>query len=96
MLVTTPNGQTGYFYDQWHSETGPWAKLLGTLERCPRVNLKAIDDMRRTMSRDDFQQEFECKFIASGGQYISRETYRKCLSDDFELFLPEYDREGIR
>ncbi|MFN0106618.1 MAG: terminase large subunit domain-containing protein, partial [Bryobacteraceae bacterium] len=95
MLLSTPNGQSGYFYDQWHAALSPWTRLLGSLERCPRINRAAIDAMRQTMSKEDFQQEFECKFVAAGGQFIARETFRKCLRDDFDLFFPEYDLEGI-
>src|SRR6187399_10424 len=24
ILLSTPNGQSGYFYEQWHAENGPW------------------------------------------------------------------------
>jgi len=93
MLLTTPNGQTGYFYEQWHDDKAPWTRIMGTIADCPRIKPEAIQAMRKTMSKDDFAQEFECKFIAAGGQFISRETFRKCLRDDFDLFLPEYDKQ---
>ncbi|MBI2684923.1 MAG: hypothetical protein HYX27_01305, partial [Acidobacteria bacterium] len=91
MLLSTPNGQTGYFYEQWHNDNSPWTRLQGSLKDCPRVSKETIDQMRQTMSKDDFAQEFECKFIAAGGQFISREVFRACLRDDFPLFMPEYD-----
>ena len=93
MLLSTPNGQSGYFYDQWHQETGPWTRIFGTLADCPRINAEAIKQLRQTMSKEDFEQEFECKFVAAGGQFISRETFRQCIHGDFELFFPEYDAE---
>ena len=93
ILLSTPNGQTGYFYEQWHAEPSHWARIRGTLEGCPRMKPEAIEAIRKGMAREDFEQEFECKFIAPGGQFISRETFRKCLRDDFELFLPELDLE---
>ena len=89
LLISTPNGQTGYFYDQWHNDSGPWARHQMNLQDCPRVDRAAIDAMRQTMSREQFDQEFLCKFVASGTQFISTEVYRKCLRDDFELFFPE-------
>jgi len=94
ILLSTPNGQSGYFYEQWHAETGPWKKLKGSLDRCPRVNKEAIENIRKTTAKDIFEQEFECKFVAAGGQIISLETIRKCYTDDFDLFDPEYDLEG--
>jgi hypothetical protein len=93
ILLSTPNGQTGYFYDQWHASNSPWARIFGTIEDCPRVDKQAIEDMKRTMAKADFQQEFECKFVAASGQFISLETVRKCLRNDFELFCPDFDTE---
>ncbi len=89
LLISTPNGQTGYFYDQWHNDNGPWVRHQMSLQDCPRVDRAAIEAMRQTMSREQFDQEFLCKFVASGTQFISTEVYRKCLRDDFELFFPE-------
>ena len=90
MLLSTPNGQTGYFYEKWHQQNSPWTNIFGTLADCPRVSDAAIRKLRESMSEEAFQQEFECKFIAAGGQFISLETFRKCLRDDFELFAKEW------
>ena len=95
IILSTPNGQTGYFYDQWHADPTPWTKLQGSLERCPRVSPEAIETIRKSVTKEIFEQEFECKFVASNGQVISLETLRKCYRDDFDLFDPEYDLEGI-
>ena len=91
MLLSTPNGQSGYFYDKWHQPGGPWTRIFGTLADCPRISEEAIKKLRESMSEETFQQEFDCRFIAAGGQYISVETFRKCLRDDFELFAPEWE-----
>jgi hypothetical protein len=32
---------------------------------------EAIEAIRKGMAKEDFEQEFECKFIAPGGQFIS-------------------------
>ncbi len=93
MLLSTPNGQSGYFYDQWHTANSPWARIFGTLKDCPRVNHEAIENIRKTMSESDFQQEFECKFVASSGQFISNELFEKCLRDDVEIFDMDFDEE---
>jgi len=45
-----------------------------------------IANIRKTMSESDFQQEFECKFVAASGQFISNEIFEKCLRDDVEIF----------
>ena len=95
IILSTPNGQTGYFYDQWHADPSPWTKVMGSLERCPRVSPEAIETIRKSVSKDIFEQEFECKFVPASGQVISLETLRKCYRDDFDLFDPDYDLHGI-
>jgi hypothetical protein len=95
MLLSTPNGQVGYFYEQWHLQDNHWTNIFGTLEDCPRVNTKAIEGMRKSMAKADFEQEFECKFVASSGQFISVETFRKCLRDDIPPFCPGWDETGF-
>ena len=51
MLLSTPNGQLGYFYEQWHLPDSPWTKIFGTLDDCPRVNKDAIEGMRKSMAK---------------------------------------------
>ena len=91
MLLSTPNGQTGYFYEQWHTEKGPWSRIKGTLAECPRVSPEAVENIRKSMAEADFQQEFECKFVAASGQFISNELFEQCLRDDVEIFDMDFD-----
>ncbi len=91
LLLSTPNGQTGYFYEQWHKGQANWARIFIPLESCPRLAPQQIEEFRQSMCQAQFEQEFECRFVAAGGQFISRESFRKCIRNDFPLFLPEYD-----
>lgn len=91
MLLSTPNGQTGYFYEQWHRGGDAWLRIFSSIEECPRVDPKIIEEMRITMGSQAFEQEVECRFVAASGQFISREAFRKCIRNDFPLFLPDYD-----
>ena len=93
MLLSTPNGQTGYFYEQWHAAATPWTRIFGTLADCPRVQPEAVEAIRKSMSEADFQQEFECKFIAGSAQFISREIIEQCIVDDYELVCPDFKWE---
>ena len=94
LLMSTPNGQFGYFYDQWHNTNGPWKRLQGQLKDCPRVDWDTIEEMRQTMAPNDFAQEFECRFVAAAGQFISREAFRQCIRADVKPFFPEDDMDS--
>lgn len=38
MLLSTPNGQTEYYYEQWHAKPTNWAKIKGTLSKAVPVS----------------------------------------------------------
>jgi hypothetical protein len=91
VLISTPNGQSGYFYEQWHQQTGPWSRHKLAASECKRLKPEALEQIRLTMSADEYAQEFECQFVAGAGQIISRELFRSSLRDDIDPFFPEYD-----
>lgn len=89
MLLTTPNGDSGYFYEQWHAPGAHWHKITCRAAECPRISPAALKTMRRSLSPDDFRREFNCEFLAPSGQLISRELFRKCLRSDIKPMFEE-------
>jgi hypothetical protein len=89
MLLSTPNGQSGYFYDKWHEENGPFQKILCKASDCARISPETLESMRQTMTVDEFNQEFNCEFLAAPGQFIPRELYRRSVRDDIKPMFEE-------
>ncbi|MFN0106667.1 MAG: terminase large subunit domain-containing protein [Bryobacteraceae bacterium] len=91
MLLSTPNGQSGYFYEKWHEENGPWQKILCKASDCARINAEMLENMRRTMSKEDFNREFNCEFVAAPGQGVARELFRRSIRADIKPMFEDED-----
>lgn len=89
MLLSTPNGQSGYFYEKWHEEDGPYQKIFCKASDCTRIRPETLEAFRQTMGKDEFNQEFNCEFTAPPGQFISRELFRRAIRDDIKPMFEE-------
>lgn len=71
-LLSTPNGETGLFYNIWHDEklTG-WFRMKATIEDCPYASEEFIEEQRRLFPAT-FRQEFYCEFTPAKGRLLSR------------------------
>ncbi len=70
IFISTPRGSNWMkdFYDHGFDDAmGNWCSLFGTYHDNPRVPDDVIDAARRTMSKAQFQQEFECSFVTREG-----------------------------
>ena len=66
-LMSTPNGQRGFFYQTW-TQAGPhWLKIAVPARDCPRIAPAFLDEVRTLLPPDIFSQEYECQFLAPVG-----------------------------
>ena len=91
MLLTTPNGQSGYFYEKWHEQSEVFHKILCRADQCSRIDPKVLEGMRGSMTTAEYAQEFDCQFSAEGTEGIPRETFRKNLRSDIKPMFEEYN-----
>lgn len=70
VLMSTPNGRKGHFFDAWHDTRGSWHRERVPCWDVPRIPRPFLEEQRRIMG-EFFRQEFECEFIhaASGRVY---------------------------
>lgn len=66
VALSTPFGQRGWFYDEWHGG-GPWQRVCVTWRQCPRISAEFIAEEERAMGRAWVAQEYECSFAALAG-----------------------------
>jgi len=71
IFISTPRGKN-YFYDFWRrgymDEYDTWVSMRSTWKDNPRTDEKDIEEARRSMSKDEFEQEYECSFVSLQGQ----------------------------
>jgi hypothetical protein len=75
MFLGTPKGQNAFF-DIWNlaGKDGEWSRLMLKASDTNLLSQDFLDTARKTMSEDQFEQEFNCSFQASViGAYYGRE-----------------------
>ncbi len=89
VLMGTPKGPRGHFAEMWRdgekkTDGGKWHRVFSTAwdnPRVPRADLEALREEKTRLGRLFwFQQEYECKFLASGqGLVYPYETEKNVL-----------------
>lgn len=57
-IMSTPGPRRGFFYELWTSNHPGWRKIHVPATLCPRIRPDFLDQMRQTLSPDDFDREF--------------------------------------
>lgn len=81
VLCSTPWGQQGHFFQIW-TEGNPeiWLKVELTAADNPRISKAFLEEQRNgPYGPFYYMQEFECKFVESETQLISRDQILKSL-----------------
>lgn len=90
IFISTPRGDNWMkeFYEHgFDTAMGEWVSALATYKDNPRVPQSVIDSARRSMSKAQFAQEFECSFTTREG--IIYEEF------DFDKHLFNIDSCGL-
>jgi hypothetical protein len=61
ILMSTPNGRRGHFYDAW-SGPAAWHREKVTCWEVPRIPKAFLDEEKRVLG-EMFRQEYECEFV---------------------------------
>jgi hypothetical protein len=72
-LISTPNGQSGFFYHQWHRPQSASARFQVTAAECPRISPEFLAEQRIRLGDPVFRREYMCEFTAGASQIIDRE-----------------------
>ncbi len=76
VLLSTPFGPTGFFYEIWEQGGSEWEKFKITANDCPRISKEFLEEEKRSLGSIYFQQEYMCSFIASSATRVKREWLR--------------------
>ncbi len=91
ILLSTPNGKTGYFHDAFHYGTA-YHRILVTAEECPRISAAFLAREREAMTSAKYRQEYECSFEAMAHALFDPDTVAAAISEDVPLWYPELVR----
>ncbi len=78
-LLSTPNGQTGLFFNVWHNQQlTDWFKMKATIEDAPYASPAFIEEQKRLFPYK-FRQEFYCEFTPAKGRLLNHERVNQMI-----------------
>lgn len=80
-LLSTPRGQTGFFYNFWHDNDPQWTRIHSTVDDCPAITPEFLE-LHRRGAPDLFRQEFYCEFRPAAGRLVHRERLGNTVNPD--------------
>ena len=81
-LLSTPNGQRGFFWDEWAHGGDEWTRVSATAEECPRIPAAFLDLERERRTEEFVRQENFCEFVQGEAQLFDRETVEGAFTND--------------
>ncbi len=83
MMLTTPHGKRGVFYEEW---TGgqEWERYEVTAAECPRIPASFLKEEAQALGPWWYAQEYECRFMDVNDQVFPTEAVDRAMSADVE------------
>jgi cytochrome c-type biogenesis protein CcmE len=79
VLLSTPRGRRGFFWELWHSDNG-WQRMMVRSDEVERIRPEDLEVFRRTMPEQFFEQEFHCQFLDTEGSLFSYDDIQAALA----------------
>src|SRR5215211_3135153 len=81
MMLTTPYGKRGIFYEEWTSGAGRgWERYEVTAGECPRISPEFLEEERKALPSWVYRQEYECSFEETEDQVFTYEMVERAAS----------------
>ncbi|MGJ5815416.1 terminase large subunit domain-containing protein [Paludibaculum fermentans] len=90
-ILSTPAGQSGFFFREWHDPSAGWARFTVKATACPRIRPDFLAAERRALGEHDFAQEYLCEFRPSEHQLIPRDLIDQAVLPGETCFGEEDD-----
>ena len=89
ILLGTPNGRRGHFFEAWEGEE-TWQRIAVPASECPRIDPAFLETEKAALGETWFSQEYGCKFIETADQLFRYDDIKRVMSDEVEpLFAKE-------
>jgi hypothetical protein len=81
MMLSTPYGKRGVFYEEWTGGVG-WERYQVPARECPRIPSSFLEEERQVLPSWVFRQEYECSFEETEDQVFTMEMVEGALTSD--------------
>jgi len=79
MMLSTPYGRRGVFYDVWSKGGEHWERYKIPVTDVPRISQRFIEEERHALPARIFQQEYRCSFEQADGAFFRAEDVERLL-----------------
>jgi hypothetical protein len=86
MMLTTPYGKRGVFYEEWTSGHG-WERYEVPASQCPRISEEFLEEERASLPPFIFRQEYECSFEETEDQVFTTDMIDQAVTDEVKPLL---------
>ena len=83
LLLSTPFGKRGHFYEEWTNGNG-WEKVIIPATECSRISPDFLEQERHALGEWWFQQEYMCEFVEAEDQFFNHDEIMEALDDDIK------------
>lgn len=91
-VLSTPKGRANMFFRLWSGlEGGAWSRHEIPWQACPRYTAAWAAELRGSMTRQAWAQEYDCDFIASGDAVFAAADLARC-GDGYDLDVGTCER----
>jgi hypothetical protein len=81
MMLTTPYGKRGIFYEEWSSGHG-WERYEVPASQCPRISEEFLEVERQALPSWVFRQEYECSFEETEDTVFTTEMIERAVTSE--------------
>ena len=88
ILLSTPFGKRGFFYQACEKETGWWKKEI-TADHCPRISKEFLEEERVALGDWWFRQEYYATFSENMESFFSFDEIENAFSSEVKPLFTE-------
>ena len=81
MMLTTPYGKRGVFFEEWTGGVG-WKRYEVPARECPRIPLEFLEEERQALPPWVYRQEYECSFEETEDQVFTTDMIDRAVTSD--------------
>jgi hypothetical protein len=81
MMLTTPYGKRGVFYEEWTGGQG-WERYEVPASECPRISPEFLEEERDTLPPWVCRQEYECSFEETENQVFTTDMIDRAVTSE--------------
>jgi Terminase large subunit, T4likevirus-type, N-terminal len=87
VLMSTPAGKRGHFFETWHAGSGVWERIRLPAAECPRITNEFLEEERCNLGPFLFAQEYDCQFMDNTTSAFTTDLIEAAFRNDFPAFL---------